>query len=173
MANCLKTEKECFMKIGELARRTGIQVETIRYYEKEGLLPEIGRTDSNYRIYTDMHVDRLLFIRHCRSLDMTLDEIRILLHFKDMPEESCNRVNALLDEHIDHVVERIRDLRKLEKQLRMLRNRCHEAKNTARCGILNALSCPISDTFDENGSACSHIHRTHGGDLRIQRKKTD
>ena len=108
--------KERFMKIGELARKTGMQVETIRYYEKEGLLPKIGRTGSNYRVYTDVHVDRLLFIRHCRSLDMTLDEIRVLLHFKDMPKESCDRVNALLDEHIGHVAERIRDLKKLEEE---------------------------------------------------------
>ena len=149
------------------------KVETIRYYEKEGLLPKIGRTGSNYRVYTDVHVDRLLFIRHCRSLDMTLDEIRVLLHFKDMPKESCDRVNALLDEHIGHVAERIRDLKKLEKQLRMLRESCREAKDTASCGILNALSCPVSGTFDENGSTCSHVHRTHGGDLHTQRKKTD
>ena len=78
------------MKIGELAQKTGMQVETVRYYEKEGLLPRIGRTDSNYRVYSDAHVERLLFIRHCRSLDMTLDEIRILLHFKDIPDESCD-----------------------------------------------------------------------------------
>ena len=104
---------------------------------------------------------------------MTLDEIRVLLHFKDMPKESCDRVNALLDEHIGHVAERIRDLKKLEKQLRMLRESCREAKDTASCGILNALSCPVSGTFDENGSTCSHVHRTHGGDLHTQRKKTD
>ncbi len=159
------------MKIGELAQKTGMQVETIRYYEKQGLLPEIGRTGSNYRVYTDVHVDRLLFIRHCRSLDMTLDEIRILLHFKDMPEESCDRVNALLDEHIGHVAERIRDLKKLEKQLKMLRESCHEAKDTASCGILNALSCTVSGAFDEKGAVCSHVHRTHGGDLHAQRKK--
>lgn len=172
-AGSVEPGKECFMKIGELARKTGMQIETIRYYEKEGLLPKIGRTGSNYRVYTDVHVDRLLFIRHCRSLDMTLDEIRVLLHFKDMPTESCDRVNALLDEHIGHVAERIRDLKKLEKQLRMLRERCREVKDTASCGILNALSCPVSGTFDENGSTCSHVHRTHGGDLHTQRKKTD
>jgi len=62
------------MKIGELARHTETQAETIRYYEQEGLLPKPGRTDSNYRVYGQAHVDRLLFIRHCRSLDMTLDE---------------------------------------------------------------------------------------------------
>ena len=161
------------MKIGELAQGTGMPVETIRYYEKEGLLPKIGRTGSNYRVYTEAHVERLLFIRHCRSLDMTLDEIRLLLHFKDRPEESCDRVNALLDEHIGHVAERIRDLEKLEKQLRALRDRCREAKDVASCGILNALSCPTPCTNRENGPAGTHVHRTHGGDLHVLRKKTD
>jgi DNA-binding transcriptional MerR regulator len=88
------------MKIGELAHHTGTQVETIRYYEREGLLPETARTDGNYRIYGTTHADRLRFIRNCRSLDMTLDEIRLLLRFKDSPAENCGGVNELLDEHI-------------------------------------------------------------------------
>ncbi len=60
------------MKIGQLAKATGTQVENIRFYETEGLLPKALRTDSNYRVYDDTHVSRLAFIRHCRSLDMTL-----------------------------------------------------------------------------------------------------
>ena len=75
------------MKIGELAKATGTQTETIRYYEREQLLPTAKRTESNYRVYDGSHVERLAFIRHCRSLDMTLDEIRVLLHFKDAPGE--------------------------------------------------------------------------------------
>ena len=67
------------MKIGELAEATGTQIETIRYYEREGLLPEPGRSTGNYRIYDRVHADRLSFIRHCRALDMNLDEIRVLL----------------------------------------------------------------------------------------------
>ena len=71
------------MKIGQMAQATGTQVETVRYYEREGLLPVAGRTHGNYRVYDDSHVQRLSFIRHCRCLDMTLDEIRVLLRFKD------------------------------------------------------------------------------------------
>ena len=67
------------IKIGELARRTECQVETIRYYEKEGLLPEPTRSRGNYRLYGEAQVERLQFIRHCRSLDMTLGEVRALL----------------------------------------------------------------------------------------------
>ena len=95
------------MKIGELAKATGTQAETIRYYEREGLLPDAGRTESNYRVYGEGHARRLGFIRHCRSLDMTIGEIRTLLRFKDGPEENCDEVNALLDEHIEHVATRI------------------------------------------------------------------
>ena len=67
------------LKIGELAKRTGCPVETIRYYEREALLAAPRRSEGNYRLYDDAHAERLQFIRHCRSLDMTLDEIRSLL----------------------------------------------------------------------------------------------
>lgn len=127
------------MKIGELANQTHTQVETIRYYEREGLLPETARTEGNYRIYGDAHAARLSFIRHCRGLDMTLDEIRILLHFKDAPSENCGVVNALLDEHIGHVAQRIRELRALEKELKALRARCSSPHPIHECGILNQL----------------------------------
>jgi DNA-binding transcriptional MerR regulator len=71
------------MRIGELAQASGTPVETIRFYEREGLLPTAARTEGNYRIYTPHHAERLAFIRQCRSLDMTLDEVRVLLRFKD------------------------------------------------------------------------------------------
>src|SRR3546814_7885206 len=86
--------------IGGLAKRTESTVETIRYYEKEGLLPEPSRSDGNYRLYGEEHIERLRFIRHCRTLDMALDEVRTLLRSRDTPTEDCGDVNALLDEHI-------------------------------------------------------------------------
>ena len=70
------------MKIGELAKLAQTQAETIRYYEREGLLPQARRSEANYRVYDQSHIQRLAFIRHCRSLDMTLGEIRTLLHFR-------------------------------------------------------------------------------------------
>jgi Cd(II)/Pb(II)-responsive transcriptional regulator len=148
------------MKIGDLSKLTQTQVETIRYYEREGLLPEPSRTEGNYRIYGEAHAERLAFVRHCRSLDMTLDEIRLLLRFKDDPASDCGDVNALLDEHIGHVANRIRELRALEKQLKSLRERCCEAQAAANCGILNGLSrAPSSIAVESAG----HIHRTHAG----------
>ena len=128
------------MKIGELARATGTAVETIRFYEREHLLNPPARTDGNYRIYGVPHVERLNFIRHCRSLDMTLDEIRTLLRFKDSPRENCQEVNTLLDDHIEHVARRIRELRVLEKQLKVLREQCLEISGAGDCGILKQLS---------------------------------
>ena len=109
------------MKIGELAAATDTAVETIRFYEREGLISEPARTDSNYRQYGPAHVQRLAFIRRCRSLDMSLDEVRVLLRFLDQPAADCGEVNAVLDEHIEHVARRVRELKVLEKQLRELR----------------------------------------------------
>ncbi|OGB31075.1 MAG: Cd(II)/Pb(II)-responsive transcriptional regulator [Burkholderiales bacterium RIFCSPLOWO2_12_FULL_61_40] len=128
------------MKIGELARITGTPIETIRYYERSGVLPEAPRTEGNYRVYTDAHAERLSFARHCRSLDMTLAEIRMLLQFKDAPQTHCGAVNALLDQHIGQVAQRIRELRQLEKQLKGLREQCQTAQDAAHCGILSGLT---------------------------------
>jgi len=128
------------MKIGELAKATGTQTETIRYYERENLLPIAMRTESNYRVYDSSHVERLAFIRHCRCLDMTLDEIRVLLHFKDVPDENCGAVDALLQEHIGHVVSRIRELQTLEAELRSLQQQCSPGHRAGECGILGGLA---------------------------------
>jgi Cd(II)/Pb(II)-responsive transcriptional regulator len=158
------------MKIGELAKATGIQIETIRYYEREGILPKTARSDGNYRVYSKAHVERLSFIRHCRSLDMALDEIRTLLHFKDVPSENCGDVNTLLDEHIGHVAHRIQELTTLEKQLKSLRKLCQKSQDAAHCGILNKLAEPTSKSGKISKHA-GHIDGAHGR-AASQRKKT-
>ncbi len=127
------------MKIGDLSTASATPVETIRFYERQGLLPAPGRTQGNFRLYEAPHLERLQFIRYCRGLDMSLDEIRVLLRFKDAPDENCGDVNALLDEHIGHVSQRIKELRALEKQLKLLRQRCGEARAADKCGILSGL----------------------------------
>jgi len=127
------------MRIGHLAQATGTPVETIRYYEREGLIPVAQRADNNYRQYTAAHAERLAFIRHCRNLDMTLDEIRSLLRFKDAPQEDCGAVDTLLDEHIGHVAQRIRELKALQVQLKSLRASCGRPHDANGCGILNGL----------------------------------
>ncbi|GAC1030369.1 Cd(II)/Pb(II)-responsive transcriptional regulator [Pseudomonas sp. No.21] len=147
------------MKIGELARLTDCPVETIRYYEREGLLPEPSRSEGNYRQYTYAHVERLAFIRHCRSLDMTQQEIRELLRLRDSPEADCTAANRLIDEHIHHVEVRIAELRSLQEQLRQLRAHCQTAGSSESCGILRELEQPappsmIADSCAEAG----HLH---------------
>jgi Cd(II)/Pb(II)-responsive transcriptional regulator len=126
-------------KIGELAQRTGCLVETVRYYERIGLLPEPVRTENKYRAYNDEHVDRLRFIRHCRALDMTIDEIRELVEIRSRPEGNCTEADELLDRHIGQLTERIAALQALEAQLRHLRSRCGSVGTSGDCGILHAL----------------------------------
>ena len=145
------------MKIGELARLAGTNVETIRYYERDGLLPIPARSDGNYRIYGEAHVQRLSFIRRCRGLDMTLDEIRVLLHFKESPLENCADVNSLLERHIGHVTQRMQELQELERQVNDLRERCDEARDAAHCGILDSLS----QATVPSGKTTSHVRGTH------------
>ncbi|MEO6065798.1 MAG: Cd(II)/Pb(II)-responsive transcriptional regulator [Lysobacterales bacterium] len=147
------------MKIGALAKATGTSVETIRFYERERLLPLPARTDGNYRIYRDAHAERLNFIRNCRSLDMALDEIGVLLRFRDLPIGDCGEVNALLDEHIEHVVKRIGELKTLEKQLKVLRQQCHAVAGATSCGILRELSSPRGSSKAKGRP--HHIGGTH------------
>ncbi|MFJ3045694.1 Cd(II)/Pb(II)-responsive transcriptional regulator [Herbaspirillum chlorophenolicum] len=128
------------LKIGELATLADCPVETIRYYEKETLLPEPTRSQANYRLYGARHVERLQFIRHCRSLDMTLDEVRELLRLRDAPEQNCGEVNALLDKHIGHVAQRIEQLKALQGQLHVLRAQCDADQPSRDCGILQGLA---------------------------------
>lgn len=146
------------MKIGELAKRVDCPVETIRYWEKEGLLPEPARTEGNYRVYNEAHLERLMFIRNCRILDMSLDEIRQLLQMGGRPHEDCGQVNTLIDDHIHHVVIRIKALQSLETQLRDLRQRCSAGRDVKQCGIIEGLSTTALP-IDTNGA--SHVHKLH------------
>ncbi len=151
------------MKIGELAAATDTPVETIRYYEKQGLLPAPARSASNYRVYGPAHVERLQFIRQGRSLDMSLDEVRVLLHYKDSPGSDCGDVNALLDEHIGHVSQRIRELKRLEKHLRELRAQCASSRDAAHCGILTEIAqASRTRRKPAPGKATRHLGSVHG-----------
>lgn len=127
------------MKIGELAKRTQCEVETIRYYEREGLLPVPPRTLGNYRQYSEQDAERLLFIRHCRSLGMSLDDIRVLQHFQAEPELACDEINALLDRHLQQTQTQIQSLQRLQSQLQNLRRACDAHLSARQCGILQNL----------------------------------
>ena len=148
------------MRIGDLAEATGTPVETIRFYEREGLLPPPQRADNNYRLYLPLHTERLAFIRQCRNLDMALDEVRALLALRDAPAPDCGEVNALLDAHIGHVAQRIRELRSLEKNLKALRARCTLPHALADCGILQELDQAAAAT-PPAAARPRHVHGTH------------
>jgi Cd(II)/Pb(II)-responsive transcriptional regulator len=126
-----------YMKIGELAARAGCDVQTVRFYEREGLLEEPAREQSGYRKYADKHLTQLNFIRHCRSLDIPLAEVRQLLQFAARPDESCHAVDQLLDSHIALVQSRIQALRALEEQLLGLRKTC-DGDASHPCAILGS-----------------------------------
>lgn len=143
------------MKIGELAQVAQCTVETIRYYEKEGLLSAPARTAGNFRVYGAEHAERLRFIRNCRALDMSHGEIRTLLGLADRPAEGCGAVNAVFDQHIAHVDERIRELSQLKTQLMGLRQRCQTEQAVQSCGILQGLAAMETEQKPER--------RTHLG----------
>ena len=132
------------MKIGELAARAGCEVQTVRFYEREGLLEEPAREASGYRRYAQRHLTRLNFIRHCRSLDIPLPEVRRLLDFAAAPDQSCAQVNGLLDRHIALVKRRIQSLRALEKQLAALRKSC-DGDTSHACAILESFMTAAQD----------------------------
>ena len=127
------------MRIGQLGKAAGVEVETIRYYEKAGLLPAPARGDNGYRAFAAAHLERLEFIRHCRALDLPLAEIRRLLDFVDRPAAECKDVDGLIDEQLRRVRRRIEGLHALERQLTALRGCCTAPQTAADCGILRRL----------------------------------
>jgi Cd(II)/Pb(II)-responsive transcriptional regulator len=137
------------MKIGELAQVALTTVETVRYYEKEGLLPATARTAGNFRVYGPAHLERLRFIRNCRALDMSHEEIHTLLDLADEPAEGCGAINTVFDQHMAHVDERIRELVHLKEQLAMLRQRCQTEQSVDACGILQGLAAMESEAKPE------------------------
>lgn len=126
------------MRIGELARQTGCQIETIRYYERVGILPQPQRGQNNYRHYRESHRRRLQFVRRCRGLGFSLDEVRVLLRMIDGGVSSCAEVEALGLEHLKDVRAKIVDLRQMESTLSELVSHC-EGGNTPDCSLLTEL----------------------------------
>ena len=127
------------MQIKQLASATGVDIETIRYYEKQGLLPEPARKENGYRDYDTTHLERLSFIRHCRALEMSLSQVAVLLGFVDQPGLGCDDVDLLVDQQLAKVRARLKSMRALEKQLLQLRARCTEEHGAHACGILAEL----------------------------------
>ncbi len=128
------------MKIGELAKTTGCTVQTIRHYEKEKLLTSTQRSEGNFRLFGAAAIERVLFIKQCRSLDLSLPEIRQLTELNESPNSNCDDVNVMIDRHILDVEQRIQELARLRGQLKSLRGSCESDRTVENCGILQNLS---------------------------------
>lgn len=131
------------MRIGELARQGGCDVETIRFYEREDLLDRPARDANGYRRYAASHLAQLNFIRHCRSLGIGLSEVRTLRDFQANPDLACDEINQMIDEHILRIHQQMESLRGLEGQLRALRESCSTNRKARECGIMRNLAQPV------------------------------
>lgn len=137
------------LKIGELAKRSGCSIQTIRYYEKEGLISAPARSDGNFRLYDTYTLEKLVFIRNCRALDLTLSEIKHLISLQHSPGTPCEAVNDMIDTHLHIVEARIADLQNLHSDLKRLRYTCGQARSIDQCGILNELSPKSKSTIEK------------------------
>ncbi|NPD21536.1 MerR family transcriptional regulator [Alterinioella nitratireducens] len=126
------------LTIGTLARRTGTKVQTIRYYEQIGLLPEPGRTAGGQRRYSEDELDRLAFVRHSRQLGFPLDAIRELLELADYPHKPCTAADKIAQRQLQQVEQRIARLEALRAELERMVHECN-GSNTADCRVLEVL----------------------------------
>ena len=129
------------LKIGDLARETDTRVVTIRYYEKIGLLPEPARSSTgNYRSYGRDTLERLRFIRRCRSLGFSLEQVRDLLALASEAEHACDAVDRLTSQHLAEVERKIADLTRLAEELRRISASCQGGGTISNCRIIQAIS---------------------------------
>ena len=131
---------ERVMPIGALAERTGVKVETIRYYEQVGLLPPPERSEGNQRRYGRRQVERLAFIKHARDLGFSVEAIRALLKLSDTPGMACDEAHAISVAHLDEVRHKIARLRSLEKELERIATTCSGGVAACDCAIIEALA---------------------------------
>lgn len=127
------------LSIGELARRTGVHIETIRYFEKVGLLAKPDRTEGGHRVFTDQHVRALSFIKRARELGFTPGEVRAILELGGPEEACCDEVREIAVHHLDQVRRKMADLERLERLL---------ASTVERCSGGHVPDCPVIDMLD-------------------------
>ena len=128
------------LRRGDLARLTGCNLETIRYYENIGVMPEPPRTSKNYRAYDESHVGRLRFIMRARELGFTRDEVRDLLALVDGGVQTCGEVQGLANSHLASVRAKIDDLKRIERVL---------SSTVAQCTGDDVPECPVIDALTE------------------------
>lgn len=140
--------------IGVLAKQCGVNIETIRYYEKIGVMPSPPRSAGGYRLYTSDHLKRLTFIRRGRELGFSLDELRGLLRLVDGHNYTCAEVRAQTMSHVAEIRHKVADLKRLERVMTDVAARC-SGRRIPECPIIDALfqSSPFSQRGDKSSSA--------------------
>lgn len=139
--------------IGDLARQTGTKVETIRWYERDGIMPKPARTEGGQRAYTRAHLDRLAFIRHARELGFPLDAVRALLRLSDDPDRPCAEADAIAQKHLQSVRSRLTRLQALEAELVRMVDACGHGR-VGECRVIEVLA-------DQSHEHC--LHPGHDG----------
>ena len=127
------------MLIGGLAKATGTKINTIRFYEEIGIMPEAARTAAGQRTYADQDIERLAFIRKARKMGFSIDEARSLLQLKDAPNENCDRAGEIAARHLQGVEERLASLKALREELRRVTVSC-KGGDVSSCKIIKSLS---------------------------------
>ncbi len=131
---------EPIWRIGKVAELTGVSAANIRFYEKQGLLPAAVRADNRYRHYSRADLHRLRFIRMCRAMDMSLDEVRSLLQLNWNSPDDCRAATQTVAGHLSHVRQRMAELQMLEQELEVLHQRCAgEGVAGSPCALITAL----------------------------------
>ena len=132
------------LQIGEVAKRSGISVDTIRFYEREGLIPKLDRSPGGYRRYPESVIKQILFIQHAKSLGFSLKEIGELIALKNTPTATCERVKAAAQAKVDDIQKKLDGLHKIKETLMPLIDQCHSTDPISDCPILGAINSEIN-----------------------------
>ncbi len=138
------------LTIGQLSRRTGVKIPTIRYYENIGLLPEPERSAGNQRIYGEGAVKRLSFIAHAREIGFSLEQVGELLNLADDPQKPCEQANEIARQHLRDIESRMKRLASLKKELLNMVRVCDANGTIAECRVI--------ETLADHGKCLSHKH---------------
>lgn len=128
-----------FYLISEVAKKAHLSTDTVRFYEKRGFIKPNFRANNQYRYFDDEALKRLLFIKRCRDLDISLKEIETLIELEQNPDQNCEAVNEIIDLHLEHITSKMKELEAFKNQLSELRHSCNTPTTVDHCQILKTL----------------------------------
>lgn len=131
---------ETIYTIGQLARAASVPTSTVRYYERVGLLQPAGRTAGNYRLYSEEALERLRFIRSAQATGFTLEDVTALFHLRDGTTDSCEDVQALIEDRLSDIEKRMSDLRLVQRVLKATLKCCRETEWSGHCYVIDRLT---------------------------------